>query len=142
VHGHETCKNRAKVGEKVTGDRCSFRYVGTFPRKKDHSTIQVSYRLADYASMPNLYFCQPHAKNQGMLRAVLSLNECEQVVSKHHVQFFGETFPSFSEGPADARDFAVLRFAAEETSEKWKPGFYRVESDLNKLNDDLRELQR
>ena len=92
--------------------------------------------------MPNLYFCQPHAKNQGMLRAVLSLPECEQVASKHHVQFFGETFPSFSEGPTDARDFAVLRFAAEETNGKWKPGFYRVESDLNQLNDDLRDLQR
>ena len=24
--------------------------------------------------MPNIYFCQPHAKNQGMLRAVLSVN--------------------------------------------------------------------
>jgi len=92
--------------------------------------------------MPNLYFCQPHAKNQGMLRAVLSLTECEQVVSKHTVQFFGETFPSVSDGPTDARDFAVLRFASEETNGKWKPGFYRVESDLNQLNDDLRQLQR
>ena len=93
--------------------------------------------------MPNLYFCQPHAKNQGMLRAVLSLNECEQVASKHDVRFFGETFPSLSDGPAtDARDFAVLRFAAEETSGKWKAGFYRVESDLNRLNEDIRELPR
>lgn len=92
--------------------------------------------------MPNLYFCQPHAKNQGMLRAVLSLNECERVVNRHPVQFFGETFPSISEGPANASDFAVLRFAAEETSGKWRVGFYRVESDLNQLNDMLRELQR
>jgi hypothetical protein len=92
--------------------------------------------------MPNLYFCQPHAKNQGMLRAVLSVNECEQVVSRLAVQFFGEHFPNVAEAPTDARDFAVLRFAADETNGKWKPGFYRVDSDLNQLNDVLRELQR
>jgi len=92
--------------------------------------------------MPNLYFCQPHAKNQGMLRAVLSLNECEQVLSRHKPQFFGETFPSVAAGTADAQDFAVLRFDAKEGSGKWKPGFYRLDSDLNQLNDALRELQR
>jgi len=92
--------------------------------------------------MPNLYFCQPHAKNQGMLRAVLSLNECEQMVSRHDVQFFGETFPSLAEGSPADRDFAVLRFVAEETSGKWKAGFYRLSSDLNELNNQLRELQR
>jgi hypothetical protein len=92
--------------------------------------------------MPNLYFCQPHAKNQGMLRAVLSLPECEQVVSKHPVRFFGESFPNLTDGPADASDFAVLRFAANETNGKWKAGFYRVESDLTAVNDALRDLQR
>jgi hypothetical protein len=92
-------------------------------------------------NMPNLYFCQPHAKNQGMLRAVLSVNECERVVQQLAVQFFGENFPNAG-GAVDGRDFAVLRFAAEETGGKWKPGFYRVDSDLNRLNDALRELQR
>lgn len=92
--------------------------------------------------MPNLYFCQPHAKNQGMLRAVLSLNECERVVSKHTVTFFGEKFPSLTEGNTEGEDFAVLRFAAEETAGKWQPGFYRLESDLSELNEMLRDLQR
>lgn len=92
--------------------------------------------------MPNLYFCQPHAKNQGMLRAVLSVNECEQVLSRHSLQFFGETFPSVAGGTTDGQDFAVLRFGIDETNGKWKPGFYRVDSDLNQLNEVLRELQR
>jgi hypothetical protein len=92
--------------------------------------------------MPNLYFCQPHAKNQGMLRAVLSLNECEQVVSKHSVTFFGDSFPSLSDGATGTGDFAVLRFAAEETNGKWRPGFYRLDSDLVELNEALRVLQR
>ena len=91
--------------------------------------------------MPNLYFCQPHAKNQGMLRAVLSINECEQVVSKHTTTFFGENFPSL-EGEVGACDFAVLRFGAEETDEKWRPGYYKLDSDLAELNDALRDLQR
>lgn len=92
--------------------------------------------------MPNLYFCQPHAKNQGMLRAVLTVNECEQVVKSHSTTFFGESFPNLINTPANAADFAVLRFAAEETNGRWKTGFYRVDSDLTALNDALRELQR
>lgn len=91
--------------------------------------------------MPNLYFCQPHAKNQGMLRAVLSINECEQVVSKHTTTFFGENFPSLSDEQAGASDFAVLRFGAEEKDEKWRPGYYRLDSDLAELNNALRDLQ-
>lgn len=92
--------------------------------------------------MPNLYFCQPHAKNQGMLRAVLSLHECERVVDHHEITFFGESFPSLGDAAAGAEDFAVLRFAAEETNGKWRAGFYRVASDLTALNDALRQLQR
>jgi hypothetical protein len=92
--------------------------------------------------MPNLYFCQPHAKNQGMLRAVLSVNECDRVVSKHPVTFFGDSFPSLSEGLTDGGDFAVLKFGAEETVGDWRPGFYRLDSDLVALNDALRDLQR
>lgn len=77
-----------------------------------------------------------------MLRAVLSVKECERVVSKHPVTFFGESFPSLGENGHGAGDFAVLRFAAEETVGDWRPGFYRLESDLVELNDDLRDLQR
>ncbi|MGC1417167.1 MAG: hypothetical protein WA817_17895 [Candidatus Acidiferrum sp.] len=92
--------------------------------------------------MPNLYFCQPHAKNQGMLRAVLSVNECDQVVSKHSATFFGESFPILGDGQAGANDFAVLSVAANETTGTWRPGYYRLNSELAELNDALRELQR
>ncbi|HKW57608.1 MAG TPA: hypothetical protein VJN42_09650 [Candidatus Acidoferrum sp.] len=92
--------------------------------------------------MPNLYFCQPHAKNQGMLRAVLSVNECEAVVSKCPVVFFGDKFPSLSDHQEGEKDFAVLRFAAGETNGKWQAGFYRLDSDLVELNESLRNLQR
>jgi hypothetical protein len=77
-----------------------------------------------------------------MLRAVLSVNECERVVSKHPATFFGENFPSLAEGPGGEGDFAVLRFAAEESVGNWRPGFYRLDSNLVELNDALRDLQR
>ena len=77
-----------------------------------------------------------------MLRAVLSVKECERVVSKHPVTFFGEIFPSLSDGEVGASDFAVLKFGAEETIGNWRPGFYRLDSDLVELNDALRDLQR
>jgi hypothetical protein len=92
--------------------------------------------------MPNLYFCQPHAKNQGMLRAVLSVKECERVVGAHSATFFGENFPNLEGQQGGTNDFAVLRFAAEETNGTWRPGFYRLDSDLGELNDVLRDLQR
>ncbi|MGB8473584.1 MAG: hypothetical protein WCE61_05795 [Candidatus Acidiferrum sp.] len=77
-----------------------------------------------------------------MLRAVLSVTECERVVSKHPATFFGEDFPSLGAGQTSASDFAVLSFAAEETNGHWQPGFYRLDSDLAELNDALRDLQR
>lgn len=73
---------------------------------------------------------------------MLSVNECERVVSKHPVKFFGERFPSLSEGEVGAGDFAVLKFAAEETVGDWRAGFYKLDSDLVELNDALRDLQR
>ena len=92
--------------------------------------------------MPNLYFCQPHAKNQGMLRAVLSVNECEKVVSQHKVTYVGEKFPTVVEGQGAADDFAVISFRPDETTPQWRPGYYRLDSDLSKINEALLQLSR
>jgi hypothetical protein len=92
--------------------------------------------------MPNLYFCQPHTKNQGMLRAVLSVNECEQVVSKHTATYLGENFPRLGNNPEGIDDFAVICFHPDETTLVWRSGYYRVDSDLNQLNESLLALSR
>lgn len=91
--------------------------------------------------MPNLYFCQPHAKNQGMLRAVLSVRECERVISQYPATYVGENFPRLGMDQ-NGTDFAVISFREDETTAAWKPGYYRVDSDLNKLNDSLLALSR
>jgi hypothetical protein len=92
--------------------------------------------------MPNLYFCQPHAKNQGMLRAVLSVNECERVVGQHPATYVGEDFPQLGTGQESANDFAIISFRPEETTAAWRTGYYRLDSDLNKLNESLLALSR
>jgi hypothetical protein len=92
--------------------------------------------------MPTLYFCQPHAKNQGMLRAVLSINECERVVKEHPAIYVGNQFPKLANGQEAASDFAVLNFPANETPAGWQPGYYRLDSDLTKLNESLLALSR
>ncbi len=92
--------------------------------------------------MPNLYFCQPHAKNQGMLRAVLSVKECDRVVSQHPATYVGEQFPKLMNGAEAANDFAILSFRPEETTSKWRSGYYRVDSDLTELNEVLLALSR
>jgi hypothetical protein len=92
--------------------------------------------------MPNLYFCQPHAKNQGMLRAVLSINECERVISEHPATYVGDQFPSLGKDDGPASDFAVISFRAEETTKTFRPGYYRLDSDLTKINEAILALSR
>ena len=92
--------------------------------------------------MPTLYFCQPHAKNQGMLRAVLSVTECERVVREHAATYVGDEFPKLADQQGSASDFAVLNFPPNETPAGWRSGYYRLDSDLTKLNESLLALSR
>jgi len=92
--------------------------------------------------MPNLYFCQPHSQNQGMLRAVLSREDCKYLADPKMVTYLGEQFPNLTQAPRDGRDFAVLKFAAEEADANWRCGFYRVDTDLMELNAVLLRLAR
>lgn len=77
-----------------------------------------------------------------MLRAVLSVKECEAVVGQYPATYVGEDFPCLGKDPATTNDFAVIRFHPEETTATWRPGYYRVDSDLNKLNESLLALSR
>ena len=92
--------------------------------------------------MPNLYFCQPHAKNQGMLRAVLSVHECERMVKEHPATYVGDQFPTLGNVQEGAHDFALLNVRSEETTATWRPGYYRLNSDLAAINEALLKLSR
>ena len=77
-----------------------------------------------------------------MLRAVLSVNECESVVSNHSVTYIGEKFPLVVNGQGSADDFAVISFSPDETTSDWRTGYYRLDSDLSKINEVLLQLSR
>ena len=92
--------------------------------------------------MSNLYFCQPHARSQGMLRAVLSREECEGLLSPASVTYIGDHFPTIADGPGGTGDFVVLNIGTEEASSEWRPGFYRCQANLLEWNEMLRKLGR
>jgi len=77
-----------------------------------------------------------------MLRAVLSVNECERVVSQHTATYVGDQFPKLGNEQSSANDFAVLNFPPNETPAGWRSGYYRLDSDLTKLNESLLALSR
>lgn len=77
-----------------------------------------------------------------MLRAVLSVNECERVISQHPATYVGEQFPLLVNGQGTANDFAVISFRPEETTAVWRSGYYRLDSDLTQLNEALLRLSR
>jgi len=64
--------------------------------------------------MPNIYYCNGLANSDlGRLRAVLSWEECRNLLKLCSVQYAGLQFPTMAQGRAS--DFAVLRILDEET---------------------------
>jgi hypothetical protein len=92
--------------------------------------------------MPNLYFCQPHAQNQGMLRAVISLSDCKRLIGTGVAKYVGEQFPAVGGATDPSKDFAVLGFSSAEAQGEWRPGYYCLEADLMELNAQLLTLAR
>jgi hypothetical protein len=92
--------------------------------------------------MANLYFCQPHAQNQGMLRAVIPLKDCRHLIAPSKITYVGDQFPKVYQGALDSADFAVLGVKAEEADGDWRAGYYRFDTDLVELNAQLLVLTR
>lgn len=92
--------------------------------------------------MPNLYFCQPHAQNQGMLRAVISPADAKRLVGSGVARYVGEQFPRVGGTDDKSKDFAVLGFAPAEAQGEWRAGYYCFEADLMELNAQLLTLAR
>jgi hypothetical protein len=77
-----------------------------------------------------------------MLRAVLSITECERVVKEHPATYVGDQFPKLADEQGTANDFAVLNFPPDEALPGWRPGYYRLDSDLTRVNESLLALSR
>jgi len=83
--------------------------------------------------MPKLYFCQPH----GTLRTVLSWKRSTELGSLKDCVYVGKQFPG---DPDSKGSFAALKVDKGESMKKWKPGFYRLQTGLQELNESLRAL--
>jgi hypothetical protein len=90
--------------------------------------------------MASLYFCQPHTQNQGMLRAIVSREDCQRLAAPGAISYLGSEFPNLAETGRLDRDFAVLKVDPDEADTKWRAGFYRVDADLMDLNSILLTL--
>ena len=113
-----------------SGTRWDLRTIKLFPLPAD-----------DRPAMPSLYFCQPHAQNQGMLRAILSIEDCQHLAPPERITYLGEEFPKVASA-GRTQDFAVVGVTPEEATVQWRPGYYRVEADLMELNAQLLTLAR
>jgi hypothetical protein len=91
--------------------------------------------------MPNLYFCQPHAQNQGMLRAVISTSDCKRLIGAGVAKYVGDQFPAVG-AEGKTADFAVLGFSPAEAQGEWRAGYYCFDADLMELNAQLLTLTR
>jgi hypothetical protein len=89
--------------------------------------------------MANLYFCQPSGGGRGMLRAVLTRDDCQSLVHIDSATYVGEQFPALN---GESRDFALLLVGKEEADAHWRCGFYRLNTDLMELNAKLLKLAR
>jgi hypothetical protein len=92
-----------------------------------------------YDCMPNIYFYQHHA-HHGVLRAVLSWAQANQVVSTRTCFYMGDRFRDSPDQPDRSRDFAVLSIEEGESNQEWQAGFYRLDASLTELNEVLRQL--
>jgi hypothetical protein len=127
----------------VLGIPTNFGILLTVTRRVDLGTIKVPRICADDGlAMPNLYFCQPHAQNQGMLRAVISLADCQRLVGPGLATYVGDDFPKVNDLHGQTNDFAVLGISADEANTEWRRGYYRFEADLTALNAQLLALTR
>jgi hypothetical protein len=87
--------------------------------------------------MPNLYFCESGNQSRGMLRAVLSWEDCDRVVNYGSAIHLGDEFPSGSISGSCRSTVAILYVRPEEATEKWGAGFYRIDTDVMEIDEAL-----
>ncbi|MGO9516515.1 MAG: hypothetical protein ACLPND_05670 [Candidatus Korobacteraceae bacterium] len=87
--------------------------------------------------MPNLYFCESEDQSRGMLRAVLSLEDCNRVVNYVSAIHLGDEFPSGPINDSCRSMVAILHVRPEEASAEWGAGFYRIDADVTQIAEAL-----
>jgi hypothetical protein len=85
--------------------------------------------------MPNIYYCNGLAHNDlGILRAVLSWEECRNLLKLFSVQYAGLQFPTMTQ---QDQGFAILNMLKGEPDDTytWRVGFYCFDADLLQIEE-------
>ena len=96
----------------------------------------ITYRRSGnayaHALMVKVYYS--HRTNRlGMLRAVLSWEDGRDLLKEHLAHYAGKEFPTHGHGAR--ADFAVLQVLETKMSDEWKPGFYRLDAEITKIEE-------
>lgn len=84
--------------------------------------------------MPNLYYCSTVGQGSGILRAVLSWGDTQNLLRMHPAHYFGRRFPN------QHLDCAVLHISESEGCE-YRPGFYCFDNaNIIQIEDCLRSF--
>ncbi len=106
-------------------------------RKNVRTILLAQASTRDSRCMPNLYFCESENQSRGMLRAVLSWEDCNRVVNYGSAIHLGDEFPCGTINGSCRSTVAILYVRPEEASEKWGAGFYRIDTDVMEIDEAL-----
>ncbi len=83
--------------------------------------------------MANVYYCNSASRGASVLRAVLSSEEGQALLTELPAQYAGPEFPARCQ--EINADFALLRIFEGEMSREWRTGFYRFHADLMRIEE-------
>jgi hypothetical protein len=78
--------------------------------------------------MPNIYYCHSISQSSGILRAVLSGEQTDNLMKLQAAHYVGIQFPENQKV-----DFAVLHIFEGEPRQERKAGFYRFFADIEEM---------
>ena len=82
--------------------------------------------------MAKIFYCGGLAGHLGMLRAIVSVDDLHNVLSKDGLKYVGKTFPRMTEAGT------VIEVAPDEPG-PWKAGFYRAAKEPLEFEAHLRK---
>jgi len=83
--------------------------------------------------VPNIYYCNGLGNNDlGILRAVLSWEECAKLLQQFSVQYAGLQFPTMTQQDQGSAVLNMLKGGPDDT---WRVGFYSFDADLPQIEE-------
>ena len=88
--------------------------------------------------MIKVFYIGGASSSAGTLRAVLQEDRVTELAATQRFTYIGPAFPQYLR---DAPATAIIEISAEDSSDRWEPGFYRAELPPMKFEHTLRSLR-